>query len=131
LIDCGILIKTRRGTNFSEFVFLLLAVTRHQPTTIRPIIRRKTYIRNIPPSGEMKENKIKSLAEQDCTNIQIAKMSGVAQPHPELNMASILTGNNVDDFYGALGTDPNSTREQIVAEFKARVRVKPPPMHYF
>ncbi|ELR14524.1 DnaJ domain containing protein [Acanthamoeba castellanii str. Neff] len=49
-------------------------------------------------------------------------MSGVAQPHPDLNMANILTRNNMDDFYGALGADPNSTREQIVAEFKARVR---------
>jgi len=54
------------------------------------------------------------------------KMSGVAQPHPDLNMANILTRNNMDDFYGALGADPNSTREQIVAEFKARVRVRLP-----
>jgi hypothetical protein len=57
-------------------------------------------------------------------------MSGVAQPHPDLNMANILTRNNMDDFYAALGADPNSTRDQIVAEFKARVRVRPtsPPL---
>jgi hypothetical protein len=56
-------------------------------------------------------------------------MSGVAQPHPDLNMANILTRNNMDDFYGALGADPNSTREQIVAEFKARVRVRRLPQN--
>jgi hypothetical protein len=58
-------------------------------------------------------------------------MSGVAQPHPDLNMANILTRNNMDDFYGALGADPNSTREQIVAEFKARVRVRRLPQNIF
>jgi hypothetical protein len=48
-----------------------------------------------------------------------------------LNMANILTRNNMDDFYGALGADPNSTREQIVAEFKARVRVRRLPQNIF
>jgi len=47
-----------------------------------------------------------------------------AQPHPELNMQAILTKNSTTDYYAVLGADSTSSREQIVTEFKARVRVR-------
>jgi hypothetical protein len=107
---------------------LLLAVTSHQPTTIAATLRRIIFIGNIPGRKEEQENKRNK--RNTCKRAaEGVRMSGVAQPHPELNVASILTRNNVDDFYGALGADPNSTREQIVAEFKARVRVWLPAPH--